>query len=183
MLLFALFPAIFSFHQFIEGFVWLSRTGAFDGRIFRYIYIVIAVLLWPVLTPLASALAEPDTQRRRIRYGLFAVGLGLGAYLTFKLANASDIEARVVGHSLSYVIAYDSHPPGGIDYAYAAITLIPLLTMSNRALNAVGALVGAAFLYTFVEMKEVWFSVWCMSAALFSVLFYFSVNGQDRREI
>ena len=43
MLMFSLFPAIFSLHQFLEGVVWLSVDGAFDGKIFRYLYIYIAV--------------------------------------------------------------------------------------------------------------------------------------------
>lgn len=180
MLMFSLFPAIFSLHQFLEGVVWLSVDGAFDGKIFRYLYIYIAVLLWPVLAPLASLAAETDPLRRRVRYVLFAAGLALAGYLAFKLANASGIEVKVVGHSLSYIIGYDTRPPIFFDYAYAAITLLSLLTLRNRVINAIGIVVGASFLYTFLEMKEVWYSVWCMTAAVFSVLFYFSISAPER---
>ena len=95
----------------IEGFVWLSVGGAFDGQIFRYLYILVAVLLWPFLTPLASALAEPDPGKRPARLSLFVAGLVLTAYLAFKLANATGIDVKVVGHSLSYVVGYDAPLP------------------------------------------------------------------------
>ena len=176
MLAFSLFPAIFSFHQFIEGFVWLSIDGAFDGKIFRYLYILIAVLLWPFLTPLASALADPEPRRKSVRLMLFAAGLVLTGYLAFKLATASGIEVKVVGHSLSYVIGYDPSLPMFVHLAYAAIAIIPLITLPNPAIIALGVAVGAGFLYTFYEMKEVWYSVWCLTAALFSALVFFSIR-------
>jgi hypothetical protein len=179
MLIFSLFPAIFSLHQFLEGVVWLSVDGAFDGKIFRYLYIYIAVLLWPVLTPLASLASETDPLRRRLRYALLAAGLVLGGYLAVKLATATGIEVKVVGHSLSYIVGYDPKLPVFIDYAYAAITLLSLLTLRNRVINVIGILVGVSFLYSYIEMKEVWYSVWCFTAAVFSVLFFFSVRAKE----
>ena len=180
MLVFSMFPAIFSVHQFIEGFVWLSIDGAIDGKIFRYLYIFIAVLLWPILTPLAAVVSESDRTRRRARTVLFALGLILGGYLVVKLAKATGIEAKVVGHSISYIIHYDSRPPIFIDYAYATITIIPLVTLQNRIIRVIGILVGISFLYSYLEMREVWFSVWCLAAAAFSVLFLFSIRSADR---
>jgi hypothetical protein len=179
MLAFALFPAIFSFHQFTEGLVWLSLDGGGDGRPFSHVYVFIAFLLWPFLTPLAGMLAEPDPFRERLRALFFVAALGLVSYLAYKLALASGLEVKVVGGSLSYVIGYDSHPPAAVDYAYAAAALVPLLTLPNRILNLIGLLVGASFLYTFLEMREVWFSVWCLSAAIFSGLFFFAVKGPE----
>jgi hypothetical protein len=178
MLAFALFPAIFSFHQLTEGLVWLSIDAGGDGKPYSYVYIFIAVLLWPFLTPLASALAEPDAARRRLRYLFFAAALILAGYLVFKLATASGLDVKVVDHSLSYVIGYRTRPPAYADYAYAAVTLIPVLTLRNPALNLIGVLVGASFLYTILEMKEVWFSTWCLSAAICSGLLFFAVGGR-----
>jgi hypothetical protein len=59
---------------------------------------------------------------------------------------------------LSYVIGYDTKPPAITKYVYAALTIIPLVTLRNRAINLMGALVGFSFLYSYVEMKAVWFS-------------------------
>ena len=127
MLVFSLFPAIFSFHQFTEGMVWLSLSGAVDGKFYSYAYIFVAVLVWPILTPLASALAETDPDMKRHRYAFFGAALVVLGYLVFKLVNASGLDVKVVDHSLSYVIKYDTEPPAYAEYVYAAATLLPLL--------------------------------------------------------
>ena len=176
MLVFSLFPAIFALHQFIEGAVWLSVDGVIDENLSRYLYIAIAFLLWPVLTPFAAAFAEKDARWRIARYFLFALGLMLGGYHAIKLARASGIDVKDIGHSLSYVIGYDTKPPAIMKYAYAALTIIPLVTLRNRAINLMGALVGFSFLYSYVEMKAVWFSVWCLEAAIASLLVFFSIR-------
>jgi hypothetical protein len=51
-----------------------------------------------------------------------------------KLANASGIEVKDIGYSLSYIIGYDTKPPAIIKYLYAALTIIPLVTLRNRAI-------------------------------------------------
>ncbi len=180
MLGFSLFPAIFSFHQFAEGFVWLSLAGGFDGAFFRYVYVLIALLLWPFLSPLASFFAQPARIGRPARYALLVAGLLVSAYLTFKLANAGGIDVKVVGHSLSYVIAFDSPLPEFVNYAYAAAAILPLLAIRNIVLNILALLAAASFLYTLHELREVWYSVWCFSAAVFSGLIYLAVGRQAK---
>jgi hypothetical protein len=180
--LFALFPIIFSFHQFIEGFVWLSLRGTFDGTVFIYIYLFIAMLVWPCLSPLASLWAEPSRLNPASRYALVAAGLLLSAYQAFLLATSSGVVVRVVGHSLSYIIGYRSPPPEFINYAYAVITVSPLFIVRKHTLNILGVLAAAAFLYTLFEMREVWYSVWCFSAAVFSAFLYFSIRGSQAKE-
>ena len=78
MLVFALFPAVFSLHQLIEGVVWSSIEHPFHAStVFQYSYIFIAFLVWPVLAPLASAVAATDHLWKRIWWFLFACGLAL----------------------------------------------------------------------------------------------------------
>lgn len=182
MLLFALFPAIFSLHQFIEGFVWLSVGGAIDGEIFRYAYIFIAVLLWPVLTPLAAAVAETSSRRKRIHVVLFAAGLSLVAYLTVKFAGAKGIDVVPAKHSLHYFIRFDEEPPIEVAELYAVVTVIPLLVFRDRIINVLGVLVGASFLYSVAEQRQAWFSLWCFMAAVFSLLLYFSIRMQEEKD-
>jgi hypothetical protein len=177
MLVFSLFPVIFSFHQFTEGMVWLSLGGTVDGTLYSDAYIFVAVLVWPFLTPLASALAEPDPATKRRRYVFFSATLIVVGYLVFKLANASGFEVMVVDQSLSYIIKYDKEPPAYAGYVYAAATLIPILTLRNPTLRLSGVLLGANFFYAIIEMKEVWFSAWCLSAAIFSAFLFLAING------
>ncbi len=46
-----------------------------------------------------------------------------------------------------------------VEYAYAAITALPLLFFGNKVISAIGVGVLATFVYSFLEMREVWFSV------------------------
>jgi hypothetical protein len=163
---------VFSLHQFIEGIVWFSIEHPFHASaVFRYSYIFIAFLVWPVLAPLAAAVATTDHWWRRVWAFLLACGPSLVGYLSMKLAGADGIEASVVGHSISYVVKYQTRPPIQVDYAYAAITALPLLFFGNKVISVIGVGVLATFVYSFLEMSEVWFSVWCMTAAVFSGLF------------
>jgi hypothetical protein len=67
MLVFAFFPAMFSLHQIIKGIVWFSIEQPFHASVvFRYSYIFIAFLVWPVLAPLAAAVATTDHWWRRV---------------------------------------------------------------------------------------------------------------------
>lgn len=176
MLIFSLFPVVFSLHQFVEGGVWLSIYGLIDGKILRYLYIIIACLTWPVLSPLAALAAETN-QRLKLAWGfLLAIGLALLGYQLTKIVEADGIGAVRVGHSISYIISYRSKPPGYVDYIYALATLLPLLFFKNRMINIFGIVVTISFLYSFYQMREVYFSVWCMSAALLSALVFFSIR-------
>jgi hypothetical protein len=176
MIIFALFPAIFSLHQVLEGVVWLSLGNSFDGGIVTYIYLLIATALWPTLCPLAAFFARPTRVSQVMRYFLVGVGLALSIYQVTLLATASGVEVKVVGHSLSYVIGYKSPPPEFINYTYAFITVFPLLIVRRWLINILGVLAGVAFLYTLLQMREVWYSVWCFSAAVFSAFLYFAIG-------
>jgi hypothetical protein len=180
MIVFALFPAIFSLHQFLEGAVWLSLGGSFDGRTVTYLYLFVATVLWPTLCPLASLFAKPTRASQVVRYLLVVAGLALSAYQVILLATASGVDVKVVGHSLSYVIDYKSPPPEFINYTYAFLTVFPLLVVRRGLINILGVLAGVAFLYTLLQMREVWYSVWCFSAAVFSAFLYFAI-GETRR--
>ena len=169
---------MFSLHQFIGGIVWPSIKHPFyASAVVQYSYIFIAFLVWPVLAPLASAVATTDHWWRRVWTFLFACGLALEGYLSMKLAGADGIEASVVGRSISYVVKYPTRPPIQADYAYAAITALPLLFFGNKVVSVIGVGVLATFVYSFLEMREVWFSVWCMTAAVFGGLFFFSISN------
>jgi hypothetical protein len=181
MLLFSLFPVIFSLHQFVEGFVWHSVRDATGDTLFRHVYIGIAILLWPLLTPLAAAVAETDPLRKRLHSAFCVSGFVLAGYLTIKLANADGIDVQPIRHSLNYFIHFDAEPPMAVAATYAAVTVIPLLIFRDRIINLFGALVGAAFFYSIVETRQAWFSVWCFTAAVFSVVLFFAIRLQEEK--
>lgn len=176
MIVFACFPFVFATHQLIEAIVWRSIDRPFDGDVaFRYAYTLIAFLVWPALTPFAAAVAETDASRRRFWMLLCACGIGLALHLSVRLAGADGIELSVVDHSIRYDVLFET-PPLYVDLAYLALTVIPLLASEKQALKIFGAAVFATFVYSVVAKRPAWFSVWCMSAAVFSVFIAFAIR-------
>jgi hypothetical protein len=183
MLGFAVFPLVFSLHQFVEGVVWWSLERPFVGdEIFRYLYTMIAFLVWPVLTPLAASIAETHARRKRVWKWMCGCGGLLALYLGFLLAGADGIEVSVVGHSLAYDPGFD-RPPLLVDLAYLALTVIPLVLFDNRALRLFGAIVFLTFVYSLLHNRAAWYSLWCMSAAMFSLIISFGIRERARSRV
>jgi hypothetical protein len=183
MLAFATFPFVFSVHQFTEGVVWLSLEHPFAGaEAFRYLYTGIAFLLWPVLTPLAAALAETDPVRRRWWTRMYHGGAILALYLAVKLAMADGIDVSVVNHSLAYDPQFE-RPPYVADLVYLALTVLPLVGFDNRALRLFGVTVFATFVFALLHNRSAWYSLWCMSAAAFSLLIAFAIREGARETV
>jgi hypothetical protein len=180
MLGFAVFPLVFAAHQLIEAVVWWSVAHPFEGdHIFRYLYTGIAFLVWPVLTPFAAAYAETDRNRRRLWTLMLYVGEALALYLFIKLAFADGIDLTVYKHSLAYDPGFE-RPPLIAHFLYVVLTVVPLVCFDNRALRLFGALVFLSFIYALANNRPAWYSLWCMSAAVFSFILAFAIRQGAR---
>jgi hypothetical protein len=176
MLLFALFPLVFSVHQMMEGVVWYSWLHPFEGdEAFRYLYTAIAFVVWPVLTPFAAAYAETNPERRRLWRMLGATGVILGVYLIVKLAFADGIEIAVVKHSLAYTPMFE-RPPLVVHFLYVVLTVAPLVFSERRGVVIFGCVVFATFFWALIENRPAWYSVWCLAAAVFSLIIALAIE-------
>jgi hypothetical protein len=169
MLLFAAFPLVFSVHQFIEAAVWLTLDDPAAGQIYRYLYTLIAFTVWPVLTPFAAAYAETDAERKRLFRFMGGVGVVLALYLIAKLAGADGIDISVVKHSLAYDPLFE-RPPLIAHFLYVVLTVTPLVMNDRRAVNFFGAAVFVTFFLALAANLPAWYSLWCLSAAVFSLV-------------
>lgn len=69
MLLFASTSILFSFHQFAEGFLWLSLKNPDFALWYKpalYGYSFISQPIWPIWAPLTMWLMETDKSRKKI---------------------------------------------------------------------------------------------------------------------
>src|ERR1700729_4130949 len=76
-LLFASLPALFAFHQFIEGFVWLGLDGILSPQAAHNMgaaFVLYAQGLLPFLMSLSVVLFEPDMKSRRRMLPFLAIG-------------------------------------------------------------------------------------------------------------
>jgi len=142
---------------------------------FRYLYTAIAFIVWPVLTPFAAAHAETNPERRRLWRLLGATGVILGLYLLLKLAHADGIELAVVKHSLAYTPMFE-RPPVIVHFLYVVLTVAPLVFSERRGLVVFGCVVFVTFIWALIDNRPAWYSVWCLSAAVFSLVIAFAIE-------
>ena len=102
----ALIPLLFGIQQISEGLIWLSFQfhAPFLNTIMTYVFSVFSHVVWPILVPLAIGLLETVPLRKRILYGLQAVGIAVGLYLLYFL-----IRFPVTSEILNRSISYESH--------------------------------------------------------------------------
>ena len=167
----ALLPLAFALHQVVEGFVWLalgSGQRQADG-VAVYAYVSFAWVLLPVLFPLAVMLVEPPGTRRRLMGGLVALGAVTGAYLLGSVVGG-DVTAHAVEHTIQY--------GGAGRYADAATVLYVVATCGAPLLSEFRAIVwfGVANVFAVAALAAIQVegltSVWCLWAAVVSVLIY-----------
>jgi hypothetical protein len=176
MIVYAYFPLVYSVHQLIEAVNWYAIEKPFYGDVvFRYLYSIIAFGFWPILIPLAAAIAEQRCFWRKIWWLAVVGGVALSGYLWTKLAFAGGIDVSVVKHSLAYKPLFDD-PPLAISAAYVAATTFPSILLRNAAVNIFGWLVFASFFVSIIGSAAAWYSVWCMIAAASSLSMIFAIK-------
>lgn len=166
---FASLPLVFAVHQLVEALVWAGLAGDVPANVQRaatLAYLLIAFPLLPLLLPLGVLLLEPQGARLRV-----APFVGIGAVVASYLGHA------VLAHPVTvtqhpYALAYDVGLTHGDTWAVIYIVAVigpPLLSgypsiVLFGILNLVGITV-AAVLY-----QEAFASLWCVYAAIISVL-------------
>ena len=173
----ALAPLLFAAQQAVEGALWLTvPEGRAHSFTFANIFVAIALVVWPVLIPLAVALVERDPLRRLVMLIFAPAGIGVAVY-SAGTTLAHPYLAWPVGRTLTYV---DNHPYSPTMMAiYLFCTCLPPLISSSRTLNLFGVIVAAGLGIAMLAFYESFVSVWCFFAALasFTLLRFF----RDRR--
>ena len=169
-LLIGALPALFALHQLTESLVW----AGFDGRVSdevaeaaTRVYLVFAQAVLPVLVPLGMYLLEPVRDRRRHILPFVVLGALVGAYLLV-VSGVEPISARREDRLVVYDTALGI--PFYVAVAYVAATCAPALLQSERYLREFGAVNLAGVAIAGVLAASAFASVWCVYAALASVL-------------
>ncbi|MDP4022244.1 hypothetical protein Q8W71_06395 [Methylobacterium sp. NEAU 140] len=176
--LFAAMPMFFALHQFTEGFVWLGL----DGRIrpealghLVFIFILYAQGVLPFLMPLAVLLMEPPGWRRRGIAALTALGAVLSA-IVFRELIVDPSTASIEHHSIRY-----DNPGTALAWVaavYVIATCGALVASSHRVVRWFGWLNLAGVAVTLAVKGYAFTSVWCLYAALISVMLYWQFRAR-----
>lgn len=169
--LFAAIPLLFAFQQFAEGVLWLtlrSGTHAALQNVATHIYLITALILWPIIVPLSIWLMEQVKTRRKILVGLMVAG-GIVSLFYVVCLLSLNVYPEIQSFHIVYINNFPGTPAGIGLFFYAAATIAPLFVSSVRRMWGFGVLIAASFVVTAIFYAEYLTSVWCFFAALISI--------------
>jgi len=161
-------PALFGIQQAVEGALWLALPHADYAALALYLansFAVIALVVWPLYSPAAAALAEENGRRRMLIWLLVPFGALFALYSGFDIA-AHPYRAVIASHSLCY-INNSPYPPFAIGVYFIAVCSGFLLS-SHTVLRAFGMIVTLGLAASLAVFLADLVSVWCFFAAVAS---------------
>jgi len=168
MLLLAATPLLLGAHQLDESLVWWSLEGDVPhaiGQVAMWIYLVIALVVVPILVPLAILRLEPTARRRWSIMPFFVLGVIVGAVLL-----ATMLEGPVTVKRGSFHLAYSIGLQHGLLVvgAYVVATCGALIFSGYRHIFIFG-LANLVVVIILARLTADGFaSLWCFYAALTS---------------
>lgn len=166
---FAALPVLFSAHQLVEALVWAGADGDVSRSVQRaaaLVYVLFALPVLPVLTPLAVLLLEPRGARLRV-----APFVGLGAVVSTYFTVAvlqGPVSIDVQPHALVYGVGLQHGVLWAVLYVVAVIG--PAVLSGYPSIVAFGMLNLVGLTVVALLYSRAFASLWCVYAALTSVL-------------
>jgi hypothetical protein len=177
-ILFATIPLFFGFQQIAEGFVWLTLPlpdHLIIQKIFVYIFLTTALVIWPVMIPLSMLLMEKSKKKRRFMVYLLWTGGILSAYYTLCL-----IFFKVSPQITGFHIVYHNDFPKSLamiaTIIYLMVTITPLFMSSVKRIHLFGLMMTLSCIVTVIFFKQYLTSVWCFFAAIISGIIYWILS-------
>ena len=172
-IIFALLPLLFALHQFTQGFVWLGLNDLVDYNTLHTaetIFVFYAQGLLQFLVPLAIWLLEPNGTRKSMIGFLVVLGAVLTLYTLWGLYTYPT-SVSILNSALVYVNPATKH--FWVAALYILTTCGSLILSSSIAIQLFGFL--NLFGITVVHLLKpyAFTSVWCLYAAVVSVILYF----------
>lgn len=168
---FAALPLLFAAHHLVEALVWAGADGSGSAALTQaaaVAYVVFALPVLPTLLPLALLLLEPGGARWRAAPFL-ALGLVVSAQLSLTIL-ANGVTVVVHPHALQYRIGLADAELWTALYVVAAVGAA--VSSGRRTIVAFGLLNLVGLTVVAVVQREAFASLWCLYAALTSLLVY-----------
>ena len=179
--LFAVIPLLFGFQQFAEGVLWITlKSGEYDWlqNTTAYIFLITALVIWPVMIPLSMWFMEKGKKRKNILSVLIVVGGIVSLFYAFCLI-FYDVTLQISNFHIQYVDNFPSILVGIAFALYPVSTIAPLFVSSVRRMWLFGILIMISYIVTGIFFSQYLTSVWCFFAALISIAIYWILSGSD----
>mgnify|MGYP000865337876 FL=1 len=177
--LFSLIPFFFGFQQLAEGVLWVTLgSGKYPvlQDVVTYIFLITALVIWPVMVPLSVRLMEEIKLRKQILTGLLVIGCLLSAFYSFCLIYY-EIFPRINSFHIEYVYNVPGNLMGVAFIFYLITTITPFFISSVKRMWVFGVLIAVACIVTGIFFSQFLTSVWCFFAAVISVIVYWILHG------
>lgn len=182
-ILFASIPLFFGLQQITEGVLWLTiPLAAYAGiqNVATNIFLVMALVLWPLMIPLSVLFMEEVKKRRKILFMLLIIGAVLSVYHIYRLFSY-DVIPQIKGFHIEYY-AYSPKSLALISFLfYLVITIVPLFVSSIKRTHLLGILMTLSCLITAIFFTRFLTSVWCFFAALISVVIFWILSDSRKK--
>ena len=178
--LFAAIPFIFSIQQVAEGMLWLSfNRDDIPGRsFFTYVFLVFAIMFWPIWIPLTTRLLEKDVRRKNILTIILVFGVFVSAGFAC-IVLLYPLEAVATHHHINYKLDLPSAINNLMwlfNILYFTTTIISTFISSTKRMKLLGIVFIAAYLFAIYFHNGAVLSVWCYFAALLSIVILWIVS-------
>ena len=173
----------FAFQQFTEGVLWLTiRQPGYIGwqTAATVVFLIMAEIIWPIMVPFSVLLLEDNKTRKRILYGLLAVGTAIALYYTYRMA-FYDIHAEISRRHIVYLSSAPHNSEIVVIIFYLLATIAPLFISSIKRIHFVGTIMGLSFIVSAIFYKEFLISVWCFFAAIISFVVFYIIKDAHKK--
>ncbi len=173
-IMFAAIPLIFAVQQIAEGVLWLALPDPAYLRTqvtFTYIFLVFALVVWPLWVPVAILLLEKEDLRKRVQRYLVAAGVLVGLYLAWCLITFP-VHANIVGYHVAYTLKFPQSLKNYGIVLYALATIIPPFFSPIKRMWMLGVAIAISYSITAIFYEQYILSVWCFFASIISISVY-----------
>jgi hypothetical protein len=172
--LFASIPLFFGIQQFTEGILWITIPDPdhlIAEKIFTYLFLIFAQILWPFWIPLSVLMLEKNERRKKIHKALLAAGIMVSIYMAYCLLSYN-VKAKIEGHHIRYVQDYPSIFRGYGTVLYVLATIAPAFFSTIRRIWIFGTAIVISYGVSAIFYEHYVLSVWCFFLAIISMSIY-----------
>ncbi len=173
--LFASIPLIFSLQQLIEGFLWLSINDSGLSNLqsfFTYIFLLFAMIVWPLWIPLTIRLLEKDAKRKKT-LNIMTVSGAVVSLVVLCVLILYPVQVMPMHHHLHYRFDFPEGVKNLIDIftiLYFITTVVPPFFSSTSKMKLLGTGFMLSYIIAILFYKGFVVSVWCYFAAILSIV-------------
>ena len=182
-LVFASIPLFFGAQQITEGCLWLTLPNPEYGTVqmfSKYIFLIMAEVLWPMMIPLSVIFMEENKKRKRILRILLFMGVSVSLYYAFCLL-FFNVTPQIMGYHIQYRTDFPKFSTALAFIVYFIASITPLFVSSIQRTHLLGILMFLSCVVTAVFFWQYLASVWCFFAAFISGVIFWILRDAKRK--